>query len=97
MKSILLAVFVVAAALVVAEEPEQPPDNRDGHCDRCGSCQCIRRVPVPKPVMQKKTKICWDAETEDVILPDGVHLTAGGNRIVARVVRDALVTEIKRE
>jgi len=69
MKSILLTVCVLAAACVVAEEPEQVPDNRDGYCDRCGSCQCIRRVPVSKPVMKKKTKVCWDTKCEDVILP----------------------------
>ena len=69
MKSILLTACVLAAAFVLAEEPEKLPDNRDGYCDRCGSCQCIRRVPVSKPVMKKKTKVCWDTKCEDVILP----------------------------
>ena len=69
MKSILLTVCVLAADCVLAEESEQVPDNRDGYCDRCSSCQCIRRVPVSKPVMKKKTKVCWDTKCEDVILP----------------------------
>ncbi len=54
---------------MAADPADRLPDNRDGHCDHCGSCQQIRRVPVPKPVTIEKTKVCWEVKHEDVILP----------------------------
>ena len=43
--------------------------NHDGHCDLCGSCQCIRRVPVAKPIMKEVKETCIHAKCEDVIIP----------------------------
>ena len=70
MKRVWGVVFICMAAVgLAADSADQLPDHRDGHCDRCGSCQCIRRVPVSKPAMIEKTKVCWDAKCEDVVVP----------------------------
>lgn len=70
MKHLFIALIIgLVGNLHAAEDAVKLPDNRDGRCDHCGSCQRIRRVPVPKPATIEKTKVCWDVKHEDVILP----------------------------
>ena len=68
MRSILFMIFFLICS-VSAEEKENIPNNRDGHCDLCGSRQCIRRVPVVKPTTKKIEKICVHVKYEDEVIP----------------------------
>ena len=47
------------------EEPAAP----DGKCDACGSCDCVRKVCVPKPKEKEIVKICWSYKCEDFCVP----------------------------
>ena len=54
------------------KEPEadkKPADNRDGRCDVCGSCCCVRKVCVPKPKDKEIKKVCWSYKCEDFCIP----------------------------
>lgn len=54
---------------VCAEEVDNVPDNRDGHCDLCGSCRSIRRMPFAKPTIKEIEKECIRVTYEDVVIP----------------------------
>ena len=49
-------------------EQDEPP-KPDGHCDRCGSCQSVRRVCVAVPVEREKIKVCWSYRCEQICIP----------------------------
>ena len=69
MRSIVIILFFMAICSVRADEKNDRPNNHDGHCDICGSCHCIRRIPVVKPIMKEVKKTCIHAKCEDVIIP----------------------------
>jgi hypothetical protein len=50
-----------------AKKKEAPPP--DGRCDQCGSCECVRKVCVPKMTEKEIKKVCWDAKCEDFCIP----------------------------
>ncbi len=50
-----------------AKKKEAPPP--DGRCDQCGSCDCVRKVCVPKMTEKEIKKVCWDAKCEDFCIP----------------------------
>ena len=41
----------------------------DGRCDQCGSCDCVRKVCVPKMTEKEIKKVCWDSRCEDFCVP----------------------------
>jgi hypothetical protein len=43
-----------------------PPDGR---CDRCGGCDCVRKVCVPRMTEKEIKKVCWDSKCEDFCVP----------------------------
>ena len=49
------------------KKKEPPPP--DGRCDLCGSCDCVRKVCVPKMIEKEIKKVCWDAKCEDFCVP----------------------------
>jgi len=49
------------------KKKESPPP--DGRCDLCGSCDCVRKVCVPKMTEKEIKKVCWDAKCEDFCVP----------------------------
>jgi hypothetical protein len=69
LRVILAMLMITVWTFVMARGGEQEPRSFDGHCDRCGSCRCIRKVAVPKPVEREEKKVCWDAKCEDVVIP----------------------------
>ena len=50
-----------------ATKKDAPPP--DGRCDLCGSCDCVRKVCVPKMIEKEIKKVCWDAKCEDFCIP----------------------------
>ncbi len=49
------------------KKKDAPPP--DGRCDRCGSCDCVRKVCVPKMTEKEIKKVCWDSRCEDFCVP----------------------------
>ncbi|MDO7714391.1 MAG: hypothetical protein MUP93_05900, partial [Pirellulales bacterium] len=64
MQKIVFLIFFITVGNVFADEKSDRPDNQDGYCDLCGSCQCIRRIPVAKPIMKEVKKICIHTKCE---------------------------------
>ena len=56
MQRIIFIILCISFSSVCADEKKDRPNNHDGHCDLCGSCQCIRRIPVAKPIMKEVKK-----------------------------------------
>ena len=56
MQRIVFLIFFITIGNVFADEKSDRPNNQDGHCDLCGSCQCVRRIPVAKPIMKEVKK-----------------------------------------
>lgn len=52
-----------------AETKKKEPPPPDGRCDLCGSCECVRKVCVPKMIEKEIKKVCWDAKCEDFCVP----------------------------
>ena len=69
MQRIIFLILFISFSSVCADEKKDRPNNHDGHCDLCGSCQCIRRMPVAKPIMKEVRKTCIHTKCEDVIIP----------------------------
>jgi hypothetical protein len=66
-------VFAVALpmlmALVSVAEEQPAAAKHDGHCDTCGSCDCVRKVCVPTMTEKTITKVCWGYKCEDFCIP----------------------------
>ena len=59
--------MLMALASVAEEKPAAP--KHDGHCDACGSCDCVRKVCVPTMTEKTITKVCWGYECEEFCIP----------------------------
>lgn len=51
------------------KDAKKPADTRDGKCDICGSCECVRKICVPKPKDRDIKKVCWSSKCEDFCVP----------------------------
>ena len=59
--------MLMALASVAEEKPAAP--KHDGHCDACGSCDCVRKVCVPTMTEKTITKVCWGYNCEEFCIP----------------------------
>jgi len=51
------------------EKDKKSAATKDGRCDLCGSCACVRTVCVPTPKEREIKKTCWSYKCEDVCIP----------------------------
>lgn len=63
----LVLPLLLAAASMAEEKPAAP--RHDGHCDACGSCDCVRKVCVPTMTEKTITKVCWGYTCEEFCIP----------------------------
>jgi len=72
-RSLPLLALTLACCLAAAGPAPTADDEKaaqpDGRCDRCGSCEGVRRVCLPVPVEREETKVCWTYRREEVCIP----------------------------